>query len=78
MSYTKSRFGAELVLLLDEGKNTGDIAKWADSVYYEHLREIDDDLSVIIQNIASMSFGSEFFYTEKELKDLAIQLIQAT
>ena len=75
MIYSKKRFGAELILCLEEGYDVDRIAKWADQVYYQHLNELDDSLRETIQNLGSMSFGEQFVYTEKELRDLAVGLI---
>lgn len=77
MNYTKKRFGAELILKLEEGYDIEKIAQWADNVHYKHLGEMNDELNDIVQNIASMSFGSQFIYSEQELRDLAVQLIQS-
>ena len=57
------------------GYDVDRIAKWADQVYYQHLNELDASLSETIQNLGSMSFGKQFVYTEKELRDLAVGLI---
>lgn len=75
MTYSKRKFGAELLLCLEEGYNPERIAKWADNFYYEHLKELDDDIGETVKNLASMSFGQQFIYSEKEIKDLAINLI---
>lgn len=73
--YNKRQFGAEMILKLEEGASIDSISCWADKIYYKHFDEIDDELSVQIQNIASMSFGSDFVYTKDELNNLAIKLI---
>ncbi len=75
MTYSKRKFGAELILCLEEGYDIDRIAKWADRVYYDHQKDLDDQLDDIIQNLGSMTFSSQFVYTEKELIDLAVKLI---
>jgi hypothetical protein len=79
MRYTKRKFGAELILELEKDVDLGfDItrmSKWADKIHNDHIGETDDDLDIIIQNIGSMSFGSEFELTKEELLKIAIDCI---
>ena len=76
--YTKRKFGAELILFLEKTPYDVDkIARWADEVYNENLREIDDELDGVIQDISSMSFGPEFERSEVELRKLALNLIKS-
>ena len=49
MTYSKRKFGAELLLCLEEGYNPERIAKWADNFYYEHLKELDDDIGETVK-----------------------------
>ncbi|MBD3231110.1 hypothetical protein GF322_00450 [Candidatus Dependentiae bacterium] len=76
MAYTKRQFGAELILELEKGYNREKIAIWAEQIRQKHLKEIDDELYVIIEKICLMSFGEQFEYSKAELIDLAINLIK--
>ncbi|MGL5784632.1 MAG: hypothetical protein ACRCYZ_04115 [Alphaproteobacteria bacterium] len=75
--YTKKMFAAELILQLEKDHYSIErIAQWADSIFHQHLPCLDTDLSKIIQNIGSMTFGPEFEMSEKDLRILAIKLLK--
>jgi hypothetical protein len=77
MTYSKRRFGAELILELEKGFDITKISKWADKIHHDHLKEFDENTDAHIQNIGSMSFGPEFELSKDELLKIAIDCINA-
>jgi hypothetical protein len=51
------------------------VAKWAESIYSNHCRELSSELDDVIMALSMMEHGPEFEYTEEELKLLAEKLI---
>ena len=76
MAYSKRRFGAELILALENGYDIKKLSEWADGIRYKYLLELTPELKEIIENISAMSFGDEFVYTKQELINLAVKLIK--
>ena len=77
MSYTKKRFGAELILALERGYDIHKLSEWADEIRYKHIEELDPELKGIIEDLSSMNLGKQFEYTKQELIDLAVNLIKS-
>ena len=77
MIYTKRRFGAELIIFLEENRyNVKAIVRWADKIYHDHVGDFDEELHPIIQDISSMCCDAQFIQTESQLYTLAIRLIK--
>jgi hypothetical protein len=76
MSYSKLKFGAALLLKIEDGYSIQEIARWASKIYNELFDEMDDELSLIVQDIGSMSFGEQFEIPIDKLKEMAIHLIK--
>ena len=77
MGYSKLRFAAELILKLEEGYDVDEIARWAYDVDLEGLNEIDDDFNEIVDDVRSMCSECEIVYSEQELCDMALKLIES-
>lgn len=75
MKYTSKQFGLDLKKQLQHSFAVHEISQWAYLLGIDKHREIDSDLDKIIQQIAVMSEGPQFEFSEQELLDLANSLI---
>ena len=74
MTYTKRRFGAELILELEKGFDPARIAKWADKIEYDHVGETDNEIYKFLSHISLMN-EEQFEISEEELLSIAKKCI---
>ena len=80
MTYTKRRFGAELILELErdsELKREFDVDKISKWAYDISLDVVDKDFDDILQSVIAMNAGPEFELSKDELLKIAIDCINA-
>lgn len=76
MNYSKKEIGEDLKKELDKGYNITRISNWAYNLLYIKIRnQPPSEISSILRDISVMEAGSEFEYTEQELRLLAELLI---
>ena len=75
MTYSRLKFGAALLLKIEDGCSMQEIARWANKIYNEFFDEMDDELSLVVQDIGSMGFGEQFEIPIDKLKEMAIDFI---
>jgi hypothetical protein len=75
MKITKRRLGAELILHLEEGYDPEKLENWANIFYHDHVKFLDPEVRLILQDLMSLTSGPEFEMEEKEIQDLALKLI---
>jgi hypothetical protein len=75
MKCSKKEIGEELKRELDKGYNVIRISNWAHNLFFYSRETFTSDVSQVLQYIFLMEAGSEFEYTEKELRMLANLLI---
>lgn len=71
----KKQFGRDLKELLKKTRNTSDIGKWASSVYWKHLLDLEDGVRRLALDLGNMEPGSEFAFSYEELDQIANDLI---
>lgn len=69
-------FGKLLKSYIANEKNTTKIARWVFKIYSENLRDLDPNMTEILECLFSMEDDPQFEYTEDELKILADMLIR--
>lgn len=78
MSYSKRRFGAELILQIEKnGYSVDALSRWADHIYQTYLGEFDQEVNNALQDISAMAFGQEFIKKEDDLIDLSMRFIRS-
>lgn len=75
MNITKKRLGAELILQLEDGYVPEKLENWANHFYHDHVRFLDPEVRLVLQDLMSLTMGPEFEMTEEEVRQLAIKLI---
>lgn len=75
MEISSRRLGAELILQLEKGFSIKSLEAWANAFYHDNIRNLNPETKYILQDLMSLSLGSEFEMTEEEVWDLAIKLI---
>ncbi|HLB52804.1 MAG TPA: hypothetical protein VJK48_03755 [Chlamydiales bacterium] len=73
--YTSRQLGEGLKENLTDPYDPIRVAKWADSVHFNHCLELPQELYDIVTSLSPMSFGPEFEYSKEELLILAEKLI---
>ncbi|MCX7353186.1 MAG: hypothetical protein NTW22_08005 [Proteobacteria bacterium] len=72
MTYTKRRFGAELILELEKDFDINKLSHWA----YEISWDVDDkDFNDILQKVIAINAGPEFELSKDELLSIAKKCI---
>ncbi len=75
MRITKKRLGAELILKLEEGYNPKDLESWATHFYHNNIENLDPEVRLVLQDLMALTLGIEFEMDEKDIKNLAVKLI---
>jgi hypothetical protein len=66
---------ADLLKLLRNNTPIHQISSWAEGVYALYCREFDPETEEIINRVAFMAAGPEFFLTKEELESFAPRLM---
>lgn len=74
--YDRKKIGRELQKELDKGYNVLRISRWAYELFYNHQRELTDELEELLQYLFFMEEDPQFVYSELELKMLAEKLMK--
>lgn len=76
MTYSKRRFGAELILELEKGFDPARIAIWSDKVHHDHIGETDNEVDKLMFSISLMN-EDQFEISKDQLQKIAIDCINA-
>jgi len=71
----KLEIGKELKGMLDANLDINKIARWADNIYANYCREINDHLDDILFSLSALTLGEEFVLTKEKLYQIALDLI---
>ncbi len=74
MNYSKKEFGQALETQLLSGYDVIRLARWAYTLFSEHSSHLEPGLQEILMQIVAMEEGTEFEFSESELKKLAEEL----
>lgn len=77
MTYKKSDFGNALFGELKKGFDVDRISHWAFEQRANHIGELEAGLDDSIMTVVAMGEGPEFHLSEKELRKLAAELLEA-
>lgn len=77
MIYTRKQFGSDLLTRLSETSDPVSLARWAYSLYFAHLRDLEAGIKPEIMKVVAMEEGPEFEMTQEELRQWAKSLIEA-
>lgn len=75
-AYLKQKIGKELLELINSNSSITEISLWADRVYSDHCRDLDQETEELITKISFMQHGIEFKLEKAYLKSIAKQLIE--
>ncbi|MCH1430717.1 MAG: hypothetical protein L7U87_08195 [Chlamydiales bacterium] len=75
--YTKVQFGKDLKNKLCETSDPYEIGKWAFSVYWENVSNLEHNVRAVALTLNTMEDGPEFFFTPEELNQIADDLISS-
>ena len=75
MAYTKKDFGLELKEKIKNKIDVAEIGRWAFSVYWEHMLEIDDDFQDFLTDLNAMEDDPQFEFSYEKLDQIADRLI---
>ena len=73
--YTKIQFGLDLKEILKKIQDPYEIGKWAFSIYWQHITDIEHDVRKIALTLNTMEDGPEFAFTYDELNKISDDLI---
>ena len=75
MTYSKKEFGQSLKKQLLSDYDVVRLARWTHSLFLEHSSHLEPGLQEILMQLAAMEEGTEFEFSEAELRELADGLI---
>ena len=80
MTYSKTKLGAELLILLEDKASIDEISRWADKVFNSNLINYNENYNNencdnILHSLSAMTLGEEFEYTKNDLLKIAHALI---
>ena len=75
MTYSSLKFCADVISLIDQKKTIDDIAKWANRIYFEHIRDFESGIGELLSDLSMMDTPG-FEKTNNELLLLCIKLLQ--
>jgi hypothetical protein len=75
MAYTRKQCGLELKEKIKHKIDAALIGRWAYSMYYEHMLEIDDDFQDFLLDLNAMEDDPQFELSYEKLDQLADKLI---
>ncbi len=78
MNYSKQEFGQALKRQLLSDYDVVRLARWAHDLFLEHSSHLEPGLQEILMQIVAMEEGTEFEFSEAELKKLAEELVTDT
>lgn len=73
--YTRSIFGKELKIKIENKEPVENIGGWAYSMYIRYIEYIDSDFREILLTLTTMEGEPEFAFSYKALNQLADDLI---
>ncbi len=73
--YTKIQFGTDLKEILEKTQDPYEVGKWAFTIYWDHITDVEHDVRRIALTLNTMEDGPEFAFTYKELQKIADELI---
>ncbi|QVL55805.1 MAG: hypothetical protein KFB95_00960 [Simkaniaceae bacterium] len=76
MRYIKIQFAKELKEKIKNTEPTVEVGRWAYSVYFNNMGEIDSNFREILLDLSVMEEGKEFELSYKELEKIADDLIE--
>lgn len=71
----KKKLGEELIDLINNNASVIQISRWADSVYSNHCRNLDQETNDLITKISFMQHESEFEISRTDLEIIAEKLM---
>lgn len=75
--FSNRKLGAIIILLIDEGKSPEEISQWADSFNLSyHQSEVETEAYELIQDLAVVTLGPEFYMNQDAIFKAALSLIR--